>query len=511
MQNASFAEFLLMRLDRGAKKPMNRQIYLAIRDGILGQMLPAGMQLPSTRELSLELGAARNTIKFAYEQLMAEGYLKTLWGAGTFIVDTTPDVLLEESERERPDRTLGVHAELSRRGAQLIARAGASDLQWGAFMPGVPDITLFPIKQWNRLQNKHWRRSSVELLTYGQAGGYMPLRESIADHLRIARSVNCTPEQVIITAGTHQSLDIIGRLLGEFGDSAWIEDPCYWGTRSVLESTGIKTTAIPVDSEGIRFEAEDLHEPPRFICITPSHQYPLGMVLSLSRRRHLLSYASTKKVWIVEDDYDSEFRYGSRPLASLQGMDQNGRVIYMGTFSKTMFPGLRIGFLVVPQGLESIVSTAVSELYRGGQVFLQAVLADFISEGYFASHIRRMRLVYAKRLRLLQKTIAIEFGNAITSTGDEAGLHLTLKLPQTCDDHAISRAAHAAGILARPLSGYYAAPASAPRGLLLGYACVPDEHIPRAFATLASVIRMHCPELRSLTTSLTPTRAPTLP
>ncbi|WP_414649201.1 PLP-dependent aminotransferase family protein [Collimonas sp.] len=501
MRIASLTDFLLMRIERGADgtiakaaaagAPLNRQIYQAIREAILSQLLPSAMQLPSSRDLARELGISRNTVTYAYEQLIAEGYLETRAGSGTFIADTTPDQIPETRLNTPPLTDPSGESELSAHGAQLIQQAGVSDLQWGAFMPGVPDVTLFPNKIWSRLQNKHWRRSRADLLTYGDAGGYLPLREAIAEYLRMARSVNCNASQVIITTGIHQSLDIVVKLLGEHGDSAWVEDPCYWGTRSVLNSLGIKPVAIPVDAEGMRMRLANLRQPPRFICATPSHQYPLGMVMSLSRRRMLLEYAAQRKVWIIEDDYDSEFRYGSRPLASLQGMDTDGRVLYMGTFSKTMFPSLRIGFLVVPESLANAFAIGVSELYRGSQVFMQAIMADFMTEGHFASHIRRMRLLYAERLQLLQAAIDRHFGDGVTLTGGEAGLHLALGLPAQCDDLAISRAARIAGIVARPLSRYYMNSETARNGLLLGYACVPNEQIAPAFDKLAAIIKAH--------------------
>ncbi|NKI71197.1 aminotransferase class I/II-fold pyridoxal phosphate-dependent enzyme [Collimonas pratensis] len=501
MRIASLTDFLLMRIERGADgaiakagaagAPLNRQIYQAIREAILSQLLPSAMQLPSSRDLARELGISRNTVTYAYEQLIAEGYLETRAGSGTFIADTTPDQIPETRLNTPPLTDPSGESELSAHGARLIQQAGVSDLQWGAFMPGVPDVTLFPNKIWSRLQNKHWRRSRADLLTYGDAGGYLPLREAIAEYLRMARSVNCNASQVIITTGIHQSLDIVVKLLGEHGDSAWVEDPCYWGTRSVLNSLGIKPVAIPVDAEGMRMRLANLRQPPRFICATPSHQYPLGMVMSLSRRRMLLEYAARRKVWIIEDDYDSEFRYGSRPLASLQGMDTDGRVLYMGTFSKTMFPSLRIGFMVVPESLANAFAIGVSELYRGSQVFMQAIMADFMTEGHFASHIRRMRLLYAERLQLLQAAIDRHFGDGVTLTGGEAGLHLALGLPAQCDDLAISRAARAAGIVARPLSRYYMNSEAARNGLLLGYACVPNEQIAPAFDKLAAIIKAH--------------------
>ncbi len=493
MRIASLPDFLLQRIDRASGGPVNRQIYQVLREAILSHQLPAGLQLPSSRELAHELAMSRNTVTHAYEQLIAEGYLETRTGAGTFIADTVPDQIVELRQNRHSDAEHDGHAGLSNRGAELIRRAGVSVLQWGAFMPGVPDVTQFPSKVWSRLQNKHWRRSRAELLSYSQGGGYLPLREAIAEYLRVARSVNCRTSQVIITTGIHQSIDLAAKLLGEHGDRAWVEEPCYWGTRSVCKSLGIEPVPIPVDIEGMQVPQDDVLQPPRFIFVTPSHQYPLGTIMSLSRRRLLLEYAAAHKSWIMEDDYDSEFRYGSRPLASLQGLDTHQRVLYMGTFSKTMFPGLRVGFLVVPEALSEAFATGHSELYRGGQAFTEAILADFMTEGYFASHIRRMRVLYGERLRLLQKAIQRHFGDAIDFSDGDAGLHLALHLPPGCDDVAISREALAAGIITRPLSGYYMQAAGARRGLMLGYACVPDAQIAPAFDKLAAIIKRHWP------------------
>jgi GntR family transcriptional regulator / MocR family aminotransferase len=490
---ASVPDFLLQRIDRATGQPINRQIYQVLREATLAHQLPAGLQLPSSRELARELSMSRNTVTNAYEQLIAEGYLETRTGAGTFIADTVPDQIADRGASNQPKTPVAGQAGLSMRGSQLIRQAGVSPLQWGAFMPGVPDVTLFPNKIWTRLQNKHWRRSRAELLTYGDAGGYRPLREAIAEYLRVSRSVNCDAEQVIITTGIHQSIDLMAKLLGEHGDRAWVEEPCYWGTRSVCQSLGLKAVPITVDAEGMQVGQVDSSVLPRFIFVTPSHQYPLGTVMSLSRRRLLLEYAAAHQAWILEDDYDSEFRYGGRPLASLQGLDTHSRVLYMGTFSKTTFPGLRIGFLVVPPALSEAFAIGHSELYRGGQGFTQAILADFMNEGYFASHIRRMRLRYAERLRLLQQAIKCHFGDAINFSDGDTGLHLALHLPDSCDDQAISRQARAAGIIVRPLSSYYMQASLAGRGLMLGYACVPDEQIAPVFEKLAAIIKQHWP------------------
>ena len=499
---ATLSDFLLQRIDRTPGKPVNRQIYQVIREAILSHLLPVGLQLPSSRDLARELDMSRNTVTYAYEQLIAEGYLETRTGAGTFIADTVPDQMPDGVAAGKVPPDVNSNIGLSTRGAQLGERSGAYNLQWGAFMPGVPDVTRFPNKVWSRLQNKYWRRSRPEMLTYGHGGGYLPLREAIAEYLRVVRSVNCSADQVIVTTGIHQSIDLAAKLLADTGDRAWVEEPCYWGTRSVLESLSLKPVPILVDAEGINLRPGDLRHPPRFIFVTPSHQYPLGPVMSLSRRRMLLEYAAANKAWIMEDDYDSEFRYNSRPLASLQGMDTYERVLYLGSFSKTMFPGLRLGFMVVPEALASSFATGLSELYRGGQLFTQAILADFMTEGHFASHIRRMRVLYAERLRLLQEAIQQNFGDRIAISGGDAGLHLTLGLPDDCDDLAISRQALAQGIIVRPLSRYYMKPANVRRGLILGYACVPDELIKPTFDRLAKIIGAHWPVARQANTTL---------
>ena len=293
-------------------------------------MLPVGLQLPSSRELARELGMSRNTVMFAYEQLIAEGYLETRPGAGSFIADTTPSHIAECANKKPSLKPVAsVHPSLSQRGQQVMAEVGVSEQQWGAFMPGVPDVSQFPTKIWSRLHNKVWRRGRIDLLTYSKAGGYLPLRSAIAEYLRLARSVNCSAENVLITNGIHQSIDLIAKLLGDAKDRAWVEDPGYWGTRSVLRALDMQPIGIPVDEEGMNFAAQ-LDAPPgqapKLIFVTPSHQYPTGVTMSLARRRQLVQYAQAHGAWIIEDDYDSEFRFGGRPLASLQGMDSQQRV-----------------------------------------------------------------------------------------------------------------------------------------------------------------------------------------
>lgn len=493
MRSFIVSDYLLLHLKKSAGLPRNQQIYKLLRQAILERLLPAATRLPSSRDLAAQLGISRNTVLFGYEQLLAEGYLETRGGAGTHVTDTVPELLgapLAGTARKPAPPT--VRSALSRRGRSLVAQAGAAQQQWGAFVPGVPDVTQFPHKTWNALQSRIWRNPPVSALTYGVGGGCQPLREALANYLKVSRSVNCVPEQIVITSGIHQSIDLCMRLLSDPGDAAWVEDPCYWGARNLLLVSGLEVHPIGLDGEGICPRPAQLKRPPRFIFVTPSHQYPLGMVMSLARRRMLLEYARQHGCWIIEDDYDSEFRYGGRPLASLQGMDRDQRVLYMGTFSKTMFPGLRLGYMVLPEALAPAFVTGMEELYRSGQMPLQATMAAFIEEGHFNAHIRRMRLLYGARLDLLQQAIRSQFpDDRVRAAGSDAGLHLTLHLPPHCDDEAVARSALALGIAVRPLSRYYYRAARASPGLVLGYACVASERIAPAFAQLALAIRTH--------------------
>ncbi|CAJ0807936.1 HTH-type transcriptional regulatory protein GabR [Ralstonia psammae] len=498
-------DYLQRRFDRAEPggEPDHRRLYRVLQEGILRDELQPGTRLPSSRQLATELGIARNTVIHVYEQLGVEGYVSAGVGSGTFVADTAPDRLDAApapaaavaavpaalmTEAATPSAPM-----LSTRGRALVRDAGASSRQWGAFMPGVPEVRMFPARIWSRLHNRLLRKPSPALLTYPVGAGYLPLRTALADYLRTARGVRCEPEQIIITAGIHPSLQLIAQLLCDAGDTAWIEDPGYWGVRSVLTAAGVRTVPLPVDDEGMRFDipsrGRQRSKPPKLMVVSPSHQYPLGSVMSLARRRALLATAHATDAWIVEDDYDSEFRYGSRPLPSLQGLDEGGRVLYMGTFSKVLFPSLRIGYLVVPPALADAFATGLSEMFRGGQILTQAVLADFIAEGHFVSHIRRMRGVYAQRRETLLASIGREFGDALPVHDGASGLHLVLGLPAGTNDVAVADLALANDVVTRPLSRYYQDDARRLPGLLLGYGHVETEQIAARFHTLAEAVR----------------------
>jgi len=486
------AEWLRARLQEPSEQPQYWRLAQLLQQTILSGQLPSGSKLPSSRALGQALGMARNTVTRVYEQLQADGYVSSQTGSGTYVTDTAPERVLDIAQRPQP-RPQQKYQRLSRRGQHTITQAGVSQQQWGAFMPGVPDVTQFPLKTWNRLQAQVWRDIHPSLMTYSRGGGWRPLRRALADYLRLTRAANCLPEQIIVTTGIHQSMDLAVRLLCDAGDEVWVEDPCYWGIRSVLHSLGVRLVPIAVDEQGISPTPQQMARPPRMIICTPSHQYPLGHVMSLARRRMLLEYARQHGCWIVEDDYDSEFRYGISPLAALQGLDRYGQVIYLGSFSKVLFPSLRVGYMVVPTALAEAFAQGLNELYREGHMLLHAVLAEFINEGYLAAHIRRMRALYAERCETLTNAITAHYGERFTVLGGQSGLHLVLALDDTSSaDHAIAAQAQERGIIAKALSQYYHRLQTARDGLVLGYASVPTDHIAPAFDTLAQVIDGVC-------------------
>lgn len=467
---------------RRAGEHDHRSLYRTLQEAIRRGALPAATRLPPSRTLAAALSIARNTVVHVYAQLALEGYVQAGVGRGTFVTQTATVPLAGDAAL--PTR----RALLSQRGAQIVERAAAGSLQWGAFTPGVPEVRLFPAAVWSRLQTRLWRSVTPPQLSYASGGGDAGLRYAIAEHLRSTRGLHCTPDQVVITSGTQQSLQLVGQLLADPGDRIWIEDPGYWGARSVFGALGLKLVPIRLDAEGMAPTAAQWREAPRALFVSPAHQYPTGVLMSAARRRQLLEQAALRGVWVIEDDYDSEFRYASRPLPALQGLDSQGRVIYLGTFSKTLFPALRLAYVVLPPGLVDAFSRALSELYREGATPQQAVLARFISEGHYASHIRRMRVVYGARHDALVAAIGRHFGSTLPVLGGGAGLHLVLSLPPRTDDEALAQRIVQAGVSTRPLSLYHLRRPAPSRGLVLGYGAVDEAEIPRHFARLAAVV-----------------------
>jgi len=484
--------FLALHLDRRARAGLQRQLYDELRAAILCGRLTPGARLPASRVLASDLGVSRNTVTGAFDQLLAEGYLEGRVGSGTYVARTLPEELLRVRASDAAARKPRTAARrLSRRGRVLATTPVAlrRDLALPrAFLPGVPALDEFPRDLWARLASRLMRHAPASLLTYADSAGYRPLRRAIAEHLRAARGVRCTADQVIVTAGSQQALDLAARVLLDPGNTAWVEDPGYLGSRAALQGAGVRCAPIPVDGDGLRVEVGLRRSPEaRLACVTPSHQYPLGVTMSLPRRMALLEWARRRSAWIVEDDYDSEFRYAGRPLAALQGLDTAGLVVYTGSFSKVLFPALRLGYLVVPEGLVDAFLSARALTDRHSPGLEQAIVAEFIEAGHFGRHVRRMRALYAERRQMLAEALERELGGGIEVTGGEAGMHLVAWLSGHASDRDVSERAAAAGIIAPPLSAYTMRARIRP-GLRLGYAALSERQIREGVRILAKVL-----------------------
>ena len=477
---------LPLALDRHAAEPMHRQLYDQMRALILDGRLKAGSRLPSSRTLSRELAISRNTVTGAFDQLFAEGYLVGKVGAGSFVSDELPeDALSLRKVDQNPGARKPRRQGLSQRGARLAAlRGGRSNRGTPAFAIGLPDLDSFPFDVWSRLMTKAWRRPPRALLAQAEPAGYLPLRQAIVDYLTTARGVRCEAEQVIIVAGVQQAIGLACHVLLDEGDVALMEEPGYPGVRGALLGAGIRPATAPVDAEGMDIDAGEAKVPgARLVCVAPSHQYPLGVTMTLARRLKLLDWAQRTDGWVLEDDYDSEYRYSGRPLSALQGLDRDGRVVYAGSFSKVMFPSLRIGYLVVPADLAEPFRLARAALDDHPSTIAQPALAAFIEEGHFAAHLRRMRRLYAERRAALDQLLKDRLGDNITIAPSEAGMHLLARFspdiaPGISDREIQSRAAEL-GVAVSALSAYYA-DETTDRGLLLGFSAVPIESMPEA-------------------------------
>lgn len=464
-----------LELDAGSKTPMYRQLYDWLRLAIISGQIRPGQRIPSTRTLAAELKISRIPVSNAYDQLLAEGYLEAFAGAGTCVSRSIPDDALppagakgRNDSRQKVDKT--GPRRISRRGLALTRLPTQSWLNIvGAFRVSLPALDQFPSSVWSRLVARHSRTSASGLMAYRDAMGHLPLREAIAEYLGAARGVRCDAAQIMITTGSQQGLQLAAQVLLDSKSSVWLEDPGYPSARQAFITVGAKLVPVAVDDEGMKVEEmiRRSHKP-RAIYITPSHQYPLGTTMTATRRMLLLNWAARVGAWIIEDDYDSEYRFGSRPIAALQGLDADSRVIYVGTFSKVMFPALRVGYLVIPKDLTGAFCAARDAADVFSATLYQLVLADFIREGHFARHIRRMRVLYMERRKELAKAISLQLGDQFEIVGAEAGMHLVVMLPPGMSDVEVSRRAAQRGVSATPLSTcYLRAPARS--GLILGY------------------------------------------
>lgn len=491
MPRRSVESLIALDINHDGTEPLHRQVYAGIRDAILtGRLAPGGL-LPSTRTLSRDLSLSRNTVMTAYELLASEGYTESRGGSATRVSSELPDELLSAQPVIDTVSESVASPALSTLAARMTpVERERTERKPVPFQPGVPDLDSFPFKLWARLIARFWRKPPAELLIGGDPAGYLPLRRAIADYLKAVRALDCEAGQVIITTGAQQALALAVRAVLDPGDEAWVENPGYPGFSQALASIGAEPVHVPMDDEGISVAAGRAKAPnARAALVTPSHHYPLGITLSLARRLTLLDWANERNAWIVEDDYDSEFRYGERPLSALQGLDRGERVVYVGTLSKITMPALRIGYLVVPPKLVDPILSLRRSIDDFPSIALQPALAAFIEEGHFAGHVRRMRQTYAERRDAMYAALQHHLSGCFRDTPLDAGLHVCVRLSDgmlaRMDDATARRLAAESGVACSTLSAFCTPPVG-DQGLILGYAGYSPDAIDAAAARLAA-------------------------
>ena len=480
--------------------PLYRRAYARLRDMIVRGVLRPGQRLPSSRTFATDLGVARNTIEAAFAQLEAEGFITRKVGSGSYVSALTHSLMAPRSTprstpRSSPRsaaRTLrgtAEHPALSKRG-QLMAIAGPSaaadvDATFGVCRPG---IDVFPYEIWNRLMGRRSRRLDRRLLDEVPPGGLAGLRDAIATYVTAARGVQCESSQVIVVSSTQQALDLVARLLLDPRDEVWLEEPCYAGATAAFRNAGARIIPTRVDAHGLDVDAGIRAAPhARMAYVTPSHQFPLGVTMTAERRLALLAWAEKASAWIVEDDYDSEFRYSGRPIAALQGLDRAGRTLYVGTFNKAMFPSLRLAYLVVPASLTAAAANARQWLDGHTPAMTQAVMADFINGGHFGQHLRTMRETYRTRRDALREAVDRYAAGRITLGASEAGMHMVGWLPPGTDMSRLRERAARKHLYLRDVAAYYARRAPGP-GLVLNFASSPPSRIAQGVRALADLL-----------------------
>ena len=480
----------MIAVDRKTSRPLHKQVYDAYRAAMVDGRLRPGQRIPSTRVLASEIGISRFPVLNAYAQLLAEGYLESRVGAGTVVCSSLPG-------QAAPGKPGGALRAAIRSGPRPVAvrcsmLPGTESFPWthvwGAFRVGQVAFDQFPIQAWKSLVARHCKRMDARSAHYGDGMGFAALREAIANYLRTARSVRCEASQVMIVNGSQQALEISARVLFDSGSRVWVEEPSYRLAREVFILNGCRLVPVPVDAEGLNVSAGvRACRNAQAAFVSPSHQFPLGVTMSAARRLQLLDWAQSSGAWIIEDDYDSEYRYESSPIASLQGLDANARVIYIGTFSKVVFPSLRLGYLVLPPDLVDRFLLVRRTMDLCPPTFYQEVLADFIVEGHFARHIRRMRMLYGEFRKVLVDHINQQLRERVEVLGDEAGMHLTIALKNGRSDLEISERAARLNLSLWPLSSsYWGAPRN---GFILGYGGTTLEEIPNAVRKIRTLLK----------------------
>ena len=469
-------------LDAASSEPLHRQIGRQIRAAILERRLAPGLKLPSSRLMAAELGCARGTILLAMDQLVAEGYVVAQAASGLSVAANLPDEML-------------VSPKVDRRAAAAPSPGIEETFEDSAiaFPTGQPDRAAFPFALWAKLLERDWRKPSWSLAGALHPFGHRGLREAIAAYLGMARGFSCEGSAVVVTTGMRQSLSLFARLILKAGERAWIEEPGFIGTREAMAMAETRAVPVPVDDQGFSVErALKLAPRARLAVVAPSHQFPLGTVLGLQRRLELLSWAERTGSWIAEDDFDGEYRYAGRPLAPLRALDRTGRVAYLGSFSKLLFPALRLSYVVLPASLAPAALRIMAGTATRASVLGQGALARFIADGHLATHLRRTRLLYAERQQALLVAAAHPLKGLLEIAPDPGGMHLIARpspaLAETFDDHAVAAACAARGVSVSPLSACYAG-RTKKHGLILGYAGTPAQDMPAALAVLRSVLK----------------------
>ena len=479
-----WADLYAWRLDRASRSPLSRQVYAQVRSAVLSGALRAGTRMPSSRAMAARLGLARASVVAAYEQLLAEGYAESRHGSGTFISNDVAELATRRRVAPRPS----LHAVPASARAFPDFERSAVQSDARPFNTGRTLVDARTTEAWRSLTHRAVRRLGSNDLGYADPAGLAELRANICDYLRAARAVRCEVDQIVITAGTQQAIDIAIRVLLSPGDELWVEDPGYPLTHAQLLLAKVRPQAVPVDSQGLIVDAGRRAAPrARAVFVTPSHQFPTGVAMSMARRLELLAWARQSRAFIVEDDYTSEFRYSGPPLASLQGLDDAEQVIYVGTLNKALFPGLRIGYAVVPHALLAAFVGARYLIDRQPATLQQAVVSEFMAQGHFAAHIRRMRQLYREQRDALAETLTRRAAGRLEVALPDQGMHLVAYLSDGSSDLAIEEAARRTGLIVRAISRFYRAARPRP-GLMLGFSGFPRQVIVPAAARLAALV-----------------------
>ncbi|MGO4517175.1 PLP-dependent aminotransferase family protein [Terriglobus sp. 2YAB30_2] len=474
------------------KQELWRWLYTELRGAILDGRLKPGARMPSTRSLGLQYSLSRGTVVVAFDQLQAEGYTRTEPGSGTYVASGVPDEFMSATPKPAALPRPTSKAAFPKRAQDFLQNVEvlpASHTLGKSFRAHEPAIDLFPVDLWARVASSVLRRAPRSLYGHGNAAGHLPLRRAIAEYVGASRGVHCSAEQIIITSGTQQALDLIGRFLLAPGDQAWIEDPGYSGALHILRTTDARIVPVPVDGDGVIVKAgRKLAPKAKLAYVTPANQFPMGVTMSADRRMELLRWAASANAWIVEDDYDAEYRYSGRPVAALQALDNYGCVIYVGTFTKMLFNALRLGFMVLPVRLVEPFVSARSFVDRHPPTLDQAILAEFITEGHFGHHIRRMRQAYAERIDVLKAAADKHLDGVLDVIHAEAGIRTLGWLKTWKSDHDAAQQARKHGLEVEPLS-VFTTKYEQPPALMLGFAsCTPAE-LRRGVSILATALR----------------------